>query len=98
MEALQILNFSIWKGRPLKFTEGMSWKEELKDFGLLARTAPLGDAEAYGHSLEEPEGDSDDLMDELGGLMDELEMLGQEIMDDLQEDSENLEDDEDIYL
>ena len=53
----------------MKFTEGLLWKEELKDFELLAKTAPLGNAEAYGHSLEEPEGDSYDLIDKLDGMM-----------------------------
>jgi hypothetical protein len=48
MEALQIFKFSIQKGRPLKFTEGMGWDEELKEFQLNAWMAPPGDAEAYG--------------------------------------------------
>jgi len=56
MEALQMLKFSIWKGRPLRFTEGMSWSEELEEFEMIAWTAPLGDAEAYGRSLEEDHG------------------------------------------
>ena len=58
MEALQILKFSIRKGtkdETLKFTD-MTWKEELKEFERLARSAPPGDAEAYGHcyDFEEP--------------------------------------------
>ncbi|KAF8814040.1 hypothetical protein BYT27DRAFT_7083026, partial [Phlegmacium glaucopus] len=95
MEALQILKFSIRKGRPLKFTEGMSWSEELKEFELYAQTAPLGDAEAYGRSLEEPEGDSDDLMDALDGLRNDLEVLEQELV--VEKGSEILEDEDDIY-
>lgn len=94
MEALQILKFSIRKERPLKFTETMSWKEELKEFELLARTAPLGDAEAYGRSLEEHEDDSDDLMNilgEIGGI--NSEVLGEQPTPELEEDDED-----DIYM
>ena len=56
MEALQILKFAIRKGAKdssLKFTD-MTWKEELMEFERLARSAPPGDAEAYGRSLEQP--------------------------------------------
>ena len=96
MEALQILKFSIRKGRPLKFTEGMSWDEELKEFELNARIAPPGDAEAYGRSLEEPGIDSDDLMDEVDGLRpDEFNAVEQELQISELEDSENEETDED---
>ena len=97
MEALQIMKFSIRKGRPLKFTEGMSWDEELKEFELNARIAPLGDAEAYRHSLEKPGIDSDDLMDEVDGLKNDFDALEQELISEL-ETSENEETDEDdIY-
>jgi hAT family C-terminal dimerisation region len=46
MECLQILKFSIRKGRALKFTEGMAWADELRDFEAVAQTAPAGEAEA----------------------------------------------------
>jgi hypothetical protein len=36
MEALQMLKYSIKKGRPLNFTQGMSWTEELKEFEFAA--------------------------------------------------------------
>jgi hypothetical protein len=51
MEALQMMKFSIRKGRPLNFTQGMRWKDELMEFEVAARMEPLGDAEAYGCSL-----------------------------------------------
>jgi hypothetical protein len=97
MEQLQILKFSIKKGRPLKFTEGMSWKDELTEFELAARTAPLGDAEAYKRSLEDPETESDDLEDDLKNDLEELE---QELVTELemgQEEEEEEEEDEDDF-
>ena len=57
MEALQMLKYSIKKGQPLNFTQGMRWAEELTEFEFAARMEPVGDAEAYGHSLGEPEMD-----------------------------------------
>src|ERR1700735_47011 len=99
MECLQILKFSIRKGQPLKFTEGMAWSEELREFEHLARTAPLGDAEAYGRSLEDPDEDSDELEEALKELRDGLEDLEsalEEVVDS--EDNEEEEDDaDDIY-
>ena len=50
-----MLKYSIKKGRPLNFTQGMSWTEELKEFEFAAQVEPVGDAEAYGWSLEQPE-------------------------------------------
>jgi hypothetical protein len=101
MESLQILKFSIRKERPLKFTEGMSWSEELKEFEFLARTAPPGDAEAYGRSLVENtgghEGDSDDLMDALDKLGVNLEVLGEQ-HHALEDNKGNEDDEEDMYL
>ena len=96
MEALQILKFSIRKGynRPLKFTEGMSWEEENKEFEIKALTAPLGDAEAYGRSLEEPDVDLDDLMSVVDKI--DFETLEQELINEL-EGSESEEDEDDIY-
>ena len=96
MEALQMLKFSIQKGRPLRFTEGMSWSEELEEFEMIAWTAPLGDAEAYGRSLEEDQGDSDDLMD----VLDDLEVLGEQLIIELEVNEngeEEEEDEDDIY-
>ena len=61
MEALQILKFLINKGKSLEFTEGLSWSDELKEFEQAARRAPLGDAEAYGRTVDMVEEDSDDL-------------------------------------
>ena len=99
MEQLQILNFSIKKGRPLKFTEGMSWKDELAKFELAAQTAPLGDAEAYKRSLEDPEAESDDLEDALDNLRNDLEELEEGLVMELEKEQEdnkdNEEDDED---
>jgi len=90
-----MLKFSIQKGRPLRFTERMSWSEELDEFKMIAQTAPLGDAEAYGHSLEEDQGDSDDLMDDL----DDSEVLGEQLIIELEdnENGEEEEDEDDIY-
>jgi hypothetical protein len=102
MEALQILKFSIRKETPLKFSD-MSWKEELKEFELLARSAPPGDAEAYGRSLDNDEVvDSDNMTDELDEQETNTEVLGEQLMQEL-ENNENREEDEDdeaedIYL
>jgi hypothetical protein len=87
MEALQIIKFSVRKGKHLKFTDGMSWSEELKEFEMLARIAPVGDADAYGRSLEESEDDSDILMETVGDLQNELH-----------ERLEKEDDEDDIYL
>jgi hypothetical protein len=100
MEALQILKFSIRKGRPLKFTEGMGWKEKIKEFELKPLTAPLGDAEAYGRSLQESDNDSDDLMDKVDKLGDEFEKLEKELISELEESGveEGDDDNDDIYV
>ena len=74
----------------LRFTEGMSWSEELKEFELVAWTAPRGDAEAYGHSLEEPEDKSDDLKDAWDDLRNDLGDLEQEHIDDMEKASEDM--------
>src|ERR1700759_5649304 len=52
MEYLQILKYSIKKGRPLNFTEGLKWDDELKDIEYRARTVPVEDAESYRRNLE----------------------------------------------
>lgn len=75
MEALQVLKFSVKKGRSLTFTQGTSWKDELMEFELLARTEPVGDADAYGRSLEESGEDSDKLMEAVDDLTSELEIF-----------------------
>jgi hypothetical protein len=98
MEALQILKFSIWKGRPLKFTEKMAWDEELEKFELNAWIASLGNADAYRCSLEEPNIDSDDLMDEVNGLRNEFDALEQELISELKNSKgEGADEDDDIY-
>jgi hypothetical protein len=50
----------------------------------------------YGHSLEEPNIDSDDLMDEVDGLGNEFDALEQELIRKL-ENSKNEGDEDDIY-
>ena len=89
MEALQMLKYSIKKGRPLSFTQGMSWTEELKEFKFAAQVEPVGDAEAYGRSLEQPEENLseieellDDIMKDLEGLETEDELASTEQLDD----------------
>jgi hypothetical protein len=89
MEAPQMLKYSIKKGRPLNFTQGMSWTEELKEFEFAAQVEPVGDAEAYGRSLEQPEENLseieellDDIMKELEELETEDELAGTEQLDD----------------
>jgi hypothetical protein len=98
MDALQILKFSIWKGRPLKFTEGMAWDEELEEFELNAWIAPPNDADTYGHSLEEPNIDSDDLMDKVDGLRNKFDALEQELISELKNsECEEADEDDNIY-
>jgi hypothetical protein len=89
MEALQMLKYSIKKGRPLNFTQGISWTEELREFEFAAQVEPVGDAEAYGHSLEQPEENLseieellDDIMKDLEELETEDELAGTEQLDD----------------
>ena len=86
MECLQILKFSIRKGVALKFTEGMSWSDELNEFELAARTAPIGDAEAYGRSLENKEEDLDELEDMIKDLSEALE---EEVAEDKDDDDDD---------
>ena len=98
MEALQISKFSIRKEAPLKFSD-MSWKEELKEFERLARSAPPGDAEAYGCNLEEDNGGSDN-MGELDEQEVNLQTLGEqipELEDKGLRDDEEEADDDDMY-
>jgi hypothetical protein len=55
-----MMKYSIQKGRPMNFTQGMQWNNELIEFEFATRMAPVGDAEAYGHSLREEEKDDND--------------------------------------
>jgi hypothetical protein len=95
MEMLQIMKFSIRKTRPLNFTEGLNWKDELKFFEYASRTEPLGDAEAYGRSLGDPHEDSDDLEDMVDDAEKDFEALEHQMMEGQPEESE--EDDTDIF-
>jgi hAT family protein len=88
MEALQILKFSLRKEAPLKFSD-MTWKEELKEFERLARSAPPGDAEAYGRNLEEDKGDSD-VSSELDEQEINLELLGEQIITGLEDNEDDI--------
>jgi len=94
MEILQILKFSIRKGTRLSFTEGMSWKDELKEFELAARTVPPSDPEAYGRSLEDPGEDSDDLKDAIDEVEKDMKVLEGELVKNWKDNTED-EDDED---
>ena len=96
MESLQILKFSIRKGRPLNFTQGMSWSDELKEFEYAAQVAPLGDAEAYRHSLEGHEEDSDELEEMLEELEKQLEELEVEIVEEGEDSADNGDDEDAI--
>jgi hypothetical protein len=104
MESLQILKFSIRKGRGLRFTEGMGWEEEEIEFEYMARTAAVGEAEAYGRSLEDPEEDLEEWEKILRKDLKDLESaLEEELGDsndneDKEQGEEEEEDDaDDIY-
>jgi hypothetical protein len=90
MEILQMLKYSINKGRALEFTEGLKWKDEIKEFEKAARMAPFGDAEAYGRTVNMVGEDSDDMDDVLDDLVNEIESN-----DDESEKDEELEE---MYL
>jgi hypothetical protein len=97
MEALQMLKYSIKKGRPLNFTQGIRWTDELTEFEFAARTEPVDDAEAYGHSLGEPEMDLDVIDEDLEDLQKDLEALEQKLLsgsDDKEDEDEDEEEDE----
>jgi hypothetical protein len=90
MESLQMLKFSIRKGRSLNFTEGMRWSDELKEFEFAARVAPLGDAEAYGHSLDNiGDEDPDDYDDMLDDLEKDLEEMEENVIEELADDDDS---------
>ncbi|KXN87997.1 hypothetical protein AN958_07828 [Leucoagaricus sp. SymC.cos] len=71
MESLQIMKFSIQKGRTLNFTKGTSWEDELKEFECAAQTESTDNPETYEQTLDVDE-DSDALEDELEELQWEL--------------------------
>ena len=74
----------------------MHWAEELTEFEFAARTAPVGDAEAYGRSLGEPEVDLDAIDEDLEDMQKDLEALEQQhLSSDEEEEEEDEEEDED---
>lgn len=85
-----MLKYSIKKGRPLNFTQGMSWTEELKEFEFAARVEPVGDAEAYGRSLEQPEEILSEIEELLDDITKELEETGDELGGTEQLDDESI--------
>ena len=64
IESLQMIKYSIWKGRLLNFTQGMQWNNELIEFEFAEKMEPVGDAEAYGCSLRDDDERSDGMEDE----------------------------------
>ena len=95
MESLQLMKFSIWKGRPLKFTEGLSWSEELKEFEHATQTAPIGDPEGYRQGLDGEDEDSDEMEEELTDLKKDIQAVENAIFEGDEEDSE---DDENMFI
>lgn len=82
-----MMKYSIRKGRPLNFTQGMQWNDELIEFEFATKMASVGDAEAYGHSLreekdEDEDVDEDAMEDDLDDLEKDLEALEQQLMDE----------------
>ena len=94
MEALQMLKYSIKKGRPLNFMQGMCWAEELTEFEFAARTEPVGDAEAYGRSLVEPEMDQDVIDEDLEDLQKDLKALEWQLLSGSADEKEEEEEDD----
>ena len=92
MESLQMMKFSIWKGRPLNFTQGMRWKDELIEFEFSARTEPVGDPEAYGRSLRDDDDESDAMEYEMEKYMERLEELMDESSDEDDTDTDSASD------
>ena len=88
MEALQILKYSISKGRSLSFTEGMSWDEELQEFEYLARTAPSEDPDTFGKNMNVAHHHDED---ELEALVKEAAAAIQELENAEFEESDGLE-------
>lgn len=92
MESLQMMKFSIRKGRPLNFTQGMRWKDELIEFEFSARTEPVGDPEAYGRSLRDDDDESDAMEYEMEKYMERLEELMDESSDEDDTDTDSASD------
>ncbi len=88
MESLQILKYSISKGRSLNFTEGMSWDEELQEFEYLARTAPSEDPDTFGKNMNVVHHYDED---ELEALVKEAAAAIQELENAEFEESDGLE-------
>jgi hypothetical protein len=72
----------------------MRWTDELTEFEFAARTEPVGDAEAYGHSLGEPEMDLDVIDEDLDDLQKDLKALEQLLSGSDDEEEEKEEDDD----
>lgn len=94
MESLQLMKFSIRKAKPLKFTEGLDWSDELKEFEHAARTAAVGDPEAYGRSLDNEGENSDEMEEALDNLQKDLEALEEVILEGEQDNDE----DDDMFM
>ena len=78
----------------MNFTQGMRWTDELTEFEFAARTAPVGDADAYGHSLGESEMDLNAIDEDLEDLQKDLEALKQQVLDSDDSDEEEEEEEE----
>jgi hypothetical protein len=72
----------------------MRWTEELTEFEFAARTEPVGDAEAYGHSLGEPEIDLDGIDEDLEDLEKDLEALEEQLLSGSDDDDDDDEEEE----
>jgi hypothetical protein len=98
MEALPMMKYSIQKGSPLNFTQGMWWKDELIEFEFAARMEPVGDAEAYGHSLKDDDDEgADDMEDDMDELEKDLEALEEHLFDDESRNGDDNDSADDIY-
>ena len=75
----------------MNFTQGMRWTDELTEFEFAVRTALVGGAEAYGHSLGEPEVDLDAIDEDLEDMQKDLKALEQQHLSS-DEDEEGEED------
>lgn len=95
MESLQLMKFSIRKGRSLSFTEGLSWNEELKEFEHAARTAPTGDPEGYRRGLDDKAEDSDEMEEALTDLQMDIQAVENALFEGDEEDGD---DDDDMSM
>ena len=92
MESLQLMKCSIWKGRSLSFTEGLSWSEELKEFEHAAWAAPTGDPEGYRRSLDDKAEDSDEMEEVLTDLQMDIQAVENAIFKGDEEDNDEDDD------